>query len=71
MAEPLTLAEAATELGITAGTLRWQIRNGKLRARKIGPVWTVARREVDRYRAEQLGNHDPRPAKARRAAVGS
>ena len=48
----LTLAEAATSLGLSAATLRWQIRNGKLRAKKVGPVWTVSEREVERYRRE-------------------
>lgn len=48
----LTLAEAAARLGISPDTLRWQIRNGKLRARKVGPIWTVSDREVERYRQE-------------------
>lgn len=63
----LTLAEAAAQLGVAAGTLRWQIRNGKLKARKLGPVWVVSRREVDRYARENRGNHDPRPLRARKA----
>jgi hypothetical protein len=33
-------------------TLRWQVRNGKLKARKVGPVWTVSEREVERYARE-------------------
>ena len=48
----LTLAEAARLLGVSPTTLRVQIRNGKLRARKVGPVWTVTEREVERYRRE-------------------
>lgn len=48
----LTLTEAAEQLGLSAETLRWQIRNGKLRARKVGPIWTVSEREVERYRRE-------------------
>lgn len=51
MAE-LTLVEAAAELGMSPTTLRVQIRNGKLKARKVGPVWVVTRREVERYRRE-------------------
>ena len=48
----LTLQEAAEELGVSASTLRWQVRNKKLKATKVGPVWTVTRREVERYRRE-------------------
>lgn len=48
----LTLAEAAVQLGMDASTLRWQIRNGRLKARKVGPIWTVSEREVDRYSRE-------------------
>ena len=51
----MTLQQAAALLGVTAATLRWQIRNGQLRATKLGPVWTVTRREVERYRAQHLG----------------
>lgn len=50
----MTLNEAAQVLGLAPGTLRWQIRNGKLRARKVGPVWTVTPSEVERYRATSL-----------------
>lgn len=48
----LTLTEAAARLGITADTLRQQIHNGSLKARKIGPMWVVSEREVERYRRE-------------------
>ncbi len=48
----LTLAEAAERLGVDPGTLRVQIHNGKLKARKVGPIWTVSEREVERYARE-------------------
>ena len=48
----LTLEQAAARLGLAASTLRWQIRNGKMKARKVGPVWTVSEREVERYAKE-------------------
>jgi excisionase family DNA binding protein len=48
----LTLTEAAARLGMSADTLRWQIRNGKLQAKKIGPIWTVSEKEVARYAKE-------------------
>ena len=48
----MTLTEAAAVLGLSADTLRWQIRNGALRAKKVGPIWTVTPAEVERYRRE-------------------
>jgi excisionase family DNA binding protein len=50
----LSLSEAAAVLGLEPGTLRVQIHNGKLRGRKVGPIWTVTEREVERYRTESL-----------------
>jgi len=58
---PVSLAEAAERLGVSAETLRWQIHNGKLKARKVGPIWTVSDREIERYRRESLRvNRGPR-----------
>jgi excisionase family DNA binding protein len=51
----MTLAEAAALLGVTAATLRQQIANGRLRARRLGPLWTVTPKEVERYRRESSG----------------
>ena len=48
----VTLTEAAQVLGVDPGTLRVQIHNGKLKARKIGPIWTVTPKEVERYARE-------------------
>ena len=51
----LTLKEAADALGISAATLRSQIRNGAIAATKVGPVWTMTQDEVTRYRSQSLG----------------
>jgi len=48
----MTLKEAATALGLSPDTLRWQIHNGALRARKMGRDWIVTPREVERYRLQ-------------------
>ena len=50
----LTLTEAAERLGVAPSTLRRQIANGRLRARKLGRDWTVSEREVERYRRDSL-----------------
>lgn len=46
----LTLNEAAELLRLDPSTLRHQIANGKLQAKKVGPVWTITVREYERYR---------------------
>lgn len=51
----MTLTEAAEILGVTPDTLRQQIHAGALKARKIGPVWTVTPTEVERYRTVSRG----------------
>lgn len=48
----MTVDAAAASLGVAASTLRWQIRNGKLRATKVGPMWFITTREVERYRRD-------------------
>lgn len=51
----MTLRDAAKQLGITADTLRAQIRRGRLRAIKPGRDWLVETVEVARYKRNSLG----------------
>jgi excisionase family DNA binding protein len=55
--EVLTLAQAAERLGLSAETLRLQVRAGKLRATRAGTLYLVTASEVERYRAEHKGRH--------------
>ena len=48
----MTLAEAARILGLSPETLRWQIHKRRLKARKLGNLWTVTEVEVERYARE-------------------
>lgn len=48
----MTINEAADKLGLAPSTLRHQIRNGKLRVRKMGGRNYVSDAEVARYLAE-------------------
>ena len=48
----MTLIEAAARLGLSPTTLRVQIRNGKMRAKKVGRDWHVTPAEVERYRRD-------------------
>lgn len=51
----LTVTEAAAALGLARSTLLKQIKNGAISARRVGPIYTVTEREVERYRRESLG----------------
>ncbi len=59
----MTLNDAAVLLGLSSDTLRWQIRNGQMRAVKHGRDWWVSPSEVERYRADNLGRPGRRPGK--------
>ncbi len=52
----MTLPEAARSLGLAPATLRQQVRNGKLKARKVSRDWYVSDEEVERYRREHKRN---------------
>ena len=51
----MTTNEAAALLGLSPRTVRVQIRNGAIKAKKVGRDWSITPREVERYRAESLG----------------
>lgn len=53
--EVLTLQQAAQRLGMSAGTLRLQVRNRKLDATLAGKTYLVRASEVERYRREHRG----------------
>lgn len=55
MATLMTLKEAAAILDLKPDTLRIQIRNGRMRGRKLGRDFFVTRAEVSRYERESLG----------------
>jgi hypothetical protein len=57
--DDMPLADAARDLGLAQQTLASQARRGKLKARKVGPIWMVSRREVERYRLD----HKDRPGR--------
>ena len=63
----MTTKEAAERLGLSLGTVQIQIRKGKLRALRRGRDHWILPREVERYRAESLGQAlGGRPARASR-----
>jgi len=58
--ELLSLPEAAERLGLTHATLRWQVKNGTLKAEKIAGRWLVTHTEVARYQEQNKGQHGNR-----------
>lgn len=50
-----TLPEAADDLGVTPSAMQAAVRRGTLHAEKFGRDWLVTAGEVERYRAEHLG----------------
>ena len=57
----MTTTEAAALLGLSPNTVRRQIENGAIHARKVGRDWHITPREVERYRAASLGKRKPPP----------
>lgn len=53
--ELISLAEAATSLGVAQVTLRSGIKHGRLRAKKVGRNWATWPDAVEEYRAKSLG----------------
>jgi len=58
MARWYPLSEAAEMLGLARDTLRSQIRFGTIRAKKVGPIWTMSDTEIERYRTMSLGKRN-------------
>jgi hypothetical protein len=51
----LTLTETASQLDISAATLRHQVQGGRLAARLLGKTYVITDEELERYRATSLG----------------
>lgn len=47
---PITLAEAARELGVTLAALESDVGEGRLDARREGTAWLTSRSAIERYR---------------------
>jgi excisionase family DNA binding protein len=54
MADYYTAAQIAAALGLTADGVRWRIRQGRIRAERIGRDWLIARNELERLKVEGL-----------------
>lgn len=57
-----TLGEAAEDLGLSAETLRVQVRNGRFRAALVGKTYITDDAAIAEYRVRSLGKRG-RPRK--------
>ncbi len=48
----MSVPEAAKTLGLAPATVRAQIRNGKMKAKKLARDWFITEAEVERYRVQ-------------------
>lgn len=49
---PMTLEEAARQLGVSPATLQSDVAAGRLEARRVGKAWVTSLAAVERYRAK-------------------
>ncbi|MGD9890695.1 MAG: excisionase family DNA-binding protein [Dehalococcoidia bacterium] len=62
----MTIREAAAELGVTPRALQLRIKNGEMRAERIGSFLLIPRAEVERWK--EIGKRKGgRPRKAKDA----
>jgi excisionase family DNA binding protein len=47
--ELISLQEAAAYAGLSRDSLQGYIRRGRLKAKKVGPIWVTTRAAVDEY----------------------
>ena len=67
-ADEVTTTMAAAELGVSTTAVLHLIRRSRLPARKLGPIWVIARADLDAYRASvaHKGKPGPKPAGGKR-----
>lgn len=64
--EEVVLSEAARELGLSHVSVWRHVDSGKLKARKVGPIWLIKRADLEAFK--QLRRPIGRPRRPRPAA---
>lgn len=59
---PLTAAEAAARLGVTAQAIQKAARRGRLKARRHGTAWLILPRDLEEYAASRQWTNADRKA---------
>lgn len=63
--ELITLPQAAEYAGLTHDTLLNYVRRGRMKARKMGPIWVTTQAAVDEYLASRDVNSIPKKYRGR------
>ncbi len=63
--ELISLQDAAEYAGLTRDSLTGYIRRGRLKAKKIGPVWVTTRAAIDAYLASRDTESIPKKYRSR------
>ncbi len=50
MTDHLTTADAATLLGLSLRRTQHLVRSGRIKARRVGPIYLLSRADVDAYK---------------------
>lgn len=64
--EEVVLSEAARELNMSHVSVWRHVDSGKLKARKVGPIWLIRREDLEAFK--RLDRRIGRPRKPRPAA---
>jgi len=57
----LTIAEAATRLGIDPSRVRLLVRQGRIPARRFGRAWVICEADLNAYQPRPQGKPGHRP----------
>src|SRR5712691_10056616 len=57
--ELISLQQAAEYAGLTKDTLHNYVKRGRLKAKRLGPIWVTTRAAVDEYLASRELKHSP------------
>lgn len=66
-AEEVVLSEAARELGMSHVSVWRHVDSGKLKARKVGPIWLIKRADLEAFK--RLDRRVGRPRRPRPPAA--
>jgi excisionase family DNA binding protein len=63
--ELISLQQAAEYAGLTKDTLHNYAKRGRLKAKRLGPIWVTTRAAVDEYLASREIKHIPKQRRHR------
>jgi excisionase family DNA binding protein len=58
--ELISLQQAAQYAGLTKDTLHNYVKRGRLKAKRLGPIWVTTQAAVDEYLASREIKHIPK-----------